>query len=182
MGAAVAAASSRSPRSPSSVGVAVLREGSEVVLFLYGIFASGGTSTLGMLVGGAARARRRRGAVGADVSRPADRPGAPLFAVTTGLITLLAAGLAAQSRVLPSAGRLSRGAHHDGVGHVLAVARGQPGRAAPAHAHRLHRPAERRAACRLCATVAVIVGLMRWKGAESAPGAKAQASPATRQS
>ena len=33
-------------------GIAVLREGSEVVLFLYGIFASGGTSKLAMLVGG----------------------------------------------------------------------------------------------------------------------------------
>ena len=32
--------------------IAVLREGSEVDLFLYGIFASGGTSKLAMLVGG----------------------------------------------------------------------------------------------------------------------------------
>ncbi|HUJ03595.1 MAG TPA: FTR1 family protein, partial [Rhizomicrobium sp.] len=35
------------------VGVAVLREGSEVVLFLYGIASSGGTSQLEMLTGGA---------------------------------------------------------------------------------------------------------------------------------
>ena len=34
-------------------GVAVLREGSEVVLFLYGIAASGGTSAAGMIAGGA---------------------------------------------------------------------------------------------------------------------------------
>src|ERR1700759_4289661 len=34
------------------VGVAVLREGSEVVLFLYGIAAQGGTSAMGIFTGG----------------------------------------------------------------------------------------------------------------------------------
>src|SRR6201996_4857480 len=34
------------------VGVAVLREGSEVVLFLYGIAAQGGTTMAGLLTGG----------------------------------------------------------------------------------------------------------------------------------
>jgi high-affinity iron transporter len=79
------------------VGVAVLREGSEVVLFLYGIMASGGTSVGGMMAGGAFGV-----ALGAALSAliylgllavPAHR----LFSVTTGLITLLAAGLAAQA-------------------------------------------------------------------------------------
>jgi high-affinity iron transporter len=79
------------------VGVAVLREGSEVVLFLYGIFATGGTSVSAMLAGGLLGV-----ALGAVLSAliylgllavPAHR----LFAVTTGLITLLAAGLAAQA-------------------------------------------------------------------------------------
>ena len=79
------------------VAVAVLREGSEVVLFLYGVFAAGGTSVSGMMVGGAFGV-----ALGAALSAliylgllavPAHR----LFAVTTGLITLLAAGLAAQA-------------------------------------------------------------------------------------
>ena len=79
------------------VGVAVLREGSEVVLFLYGILAAGGTSVAGMMAGGAFGV-----ALGAVLSAliylgllavPAQR----LFAVTTGLITLLAAGLAAQA-------------------------------------------------------------------------------------
>jgi high-affinity iron transporter len=79
------------------VGVAVLREGSEVVLFLYGILASGGTSVPGMLAGGVLGM-----ALGAGLSAliylgllalPAHR----LFSVTTGLITLLAAGLAAQA-------------------------------------------------------------------------------------
>jgi len=79
------------------VAVAVLREGSEVVLFLYGVFAAGGTSVAGMMVGGAFGI-----ALGAALSAliylgllavPAHR----LFTVTTGLITLLAAGLAAQA-------------------------------------------------------------------------------------
>ena len=79
------------------VGVAVLREGSEVVLFLYGILAAGGTSVAGMMSGGAFGV-----ALGAVLSAliylgllavPAHR----LFTVTTGLITLLAAGLAAQA-------------------------------------------------------------------------------------
>jgi high-affinity iron transporter len=79
------------------VGVAVLREGSEIVLFLYGIAAQGGATTLGMLTGGFLGV-----VAGAGVSAlmyfgllaiPAHR----LFAATTGLITLLAAGLAAQA-------------------------------------------------------------------------------------
>jgi high-affinity iron transporter len=79
------------------VGVAVLREGSEVVLFLYGVLATGGTTVAAMLAGGAVGI-----GLGAMMSTllyfgllavPAHR----LFAVTTGLITLLAAGLASQA-------------------------------------------------------------------------------------
>ena len=79
------------------VGVAVLREGSEVVLFLYGIAAQGGTSNAALLAGGALGL-----GAGAAVSAmlyfglltiPAGR----LFSVTSGLITLLAAGMAAQA-------------------------------------------------------------------------------------
>ena len=79
------------------VGVAVLREGSEVVLFLYGVLAAGGTTVGAMLAGGAVGV-----ALGAVMSVllylgllaiPAHR----LFTVTTGLITLLAAGLASQA-------------------------------------------------------------------------------------
>jgi high-affinity iron transporter len=88
-------------------GVAVLREGSEVVLFLYGIAASGGSSTASMLVGGALGVAAG-GALSALMyfgllAIPARR----LFAVTSALITLLAAGLAAQAVVfLQQAGYL----------------------------------------------------------------------------
>ena len=79
------------------VGVAVLREGSEVVLFLYGIAAQGGTSTASLLAGGAL-GLAAGGAVSALMYLgllhiPAGR----LFAVTSALITLLAAGMAAQA-------------------------------------------------------------------------------------
>jgi high-affinity iron transporter len=79
------------------VGVAVLREGSEVVLFLYGILAQGGTTAVGIFTGGLFGV-----IAGAGMSLlmylgllaiPAHR----LFAATTGLITLLAAGLGAQA-------------------------------------------------------------------------------------
>ncbi len=79
------------------VGVAVLREGSEVVLFLYGIAAGGGASVISMMSGGVLGVF-----LGAGLSLlmylgllaiPAHR----LFAATTGLITLLAAGLASQA-------------------------------------------------------------------------------------
>jgi high-affinity iron transporter len=79
------------------VGVAVLREGSEVVLFLYGIASQPGTTNASLLTGGALGL-----AAGAAMSAlmyygllaiPAHK----LFRVTSGLITLLAAGMAAQA-------------------------------------------------------------------------------------
>jgi high-affinity iron transporter len=79
------------------VGVAVLREGSEVVLFLYGIAAQGGTSATAMVVGGGLGL-----VAGAAVSALMyfgllTIPAGKLFQVTSGLITLLAAGMAAQA-------------------------------------------------------------------------------------
>ena len=79
------------------VGVAVLREGVEVVLFLYGIAATEGGAGAGMLLGGAAGL-----ALGALVCVLAyygllKIPARHLFAVTTLLIAFLAAGMAAQA-------------------------------------------------------------------------------------
>jgi high-affinity iron transporter len=78
------------------VGLAVLREGSEVVLFLYGIAAAGGSSSGAMAAGGALGLAAGV-AVGAVlylglVSIPLRH----LFRVTSGLVLLLAAGLASQ--------------------------------------------------------------------------------------
>ncbi len=79
------------------VGVAVLREGSEVVLFLYGIAASGENSAVGMLAGGALGV-----VAGAAISALLyfgllAIPLRYLFAVTSALIIFLAAGLASQA-------------------------------------------------------------------------------------
>ncbi|HWU57020.1 MAG TPA: FTR1 family protein [Rhizomicrobium sp.] len=88
------------------VGVAVLREGSEVVLFLYGIAAQGGTTAAGMMVGGGL------GLLGGAVISALmyfgllKVPAGKLFQVTSWLITLLAAGMAAQAVLLLQNGGL----------------------------------------------------------------------------
>jgi len=77
--------------------VAVLREGSEVVLFLYGVAAAGGTSAVGMLAGGALGVLAGAGLSALMYLGLLSIPARYLFSVTSGLITLLAAGLAAQA-------------------------------------------------------------------------------------
>jgi high-affinity iron transporter len=79
------------------VGVAVLREGSEVVLFLYGIAAGGGATTAGMLTGGGLGVLLGAGLSALMYLGLLAIPAHRLFAATTGLITLLAAGLASQA-------------------------------------------------------------------------------------
>jgi high-affinity iron transporter len=79
------------------VGVAVLREGSEVVLFLYGIAAQGGTSTATLLGGGALGLLAGAGVSALMYFGLLTIPAGRLFQVTSGLITLLAAGMAAQA-------------------------------------------------------------------------------------
>jgi high-affinity iron transporter len=97
VGAAVASGERTLTALAVVVGVAVLREGSEVVLFLFGIASQGGTTSAAMFAGGSLGL-----AAGAAMSAlmyfgllaiPAGR----LFAVTSALITLLAAGMASQS-------------------------------------------------------------------------------------
>jgi high-affinity iron transporter len=78
------------------VGLAVLREGSEVVLFLYGIFASG-TSGLDLLVGGLLGVAAGAAFTGLTYFGLLAIPSRHIFSVTSWLIALLAAGMAAQS-------------------------------------------------------------------------------------
>ncbi len=59
------------------VAVAVLREGAEVVLFLYGIAASATEGAAALLLGGALGVLGRRAGLLAAVSRPGRDPGAP---------------------------------------------------------------------------------------------------------
>jgi high-affinity iron transporter len=79
------------------VAIAVLREGAEVVLFLYGIVAGSHTSALALATGGVAGLALAiamswllyRGLVAIPIHR--------LFKVTNGLIAFLAAGMAGQA-------------------------------------------------------------------------------------
>ena len=97
MGQAVAAGEMSLIAMAVVVGVAVLREGAEVVLFLYGIAASTNEGWAAMLLGGALGI-----ALGAAISLviyagllaiPVHR----LFSVTSWLIALVAAGMAGQA-------------------------------------------------------------------------------------
>jgi high-affinity iron transporter len=95
------------------VGLAVLREGAEVVLFLYGIVATGTSPSslllgggLGLAAGGAFTALTYYGLLAV--------PTRHIFTVTTILIALLAAGMAAQAvQFLDAAGMI------DVLGHRL---------------------------------------------------------------
>jgi high-affinity iron transporter len=96
VGAAVSAGTRPLTALSIVVGLAVLREGSEVVLFLYGVLASGtsGISVLtggivGVLLGAAFSALTYYGLLAIPLRH--------IFGVTSILIALLAAGMAAQA-------------------------------------------------------------------------------------
>jgi len=79
------------------VGVAVLREGSEVALFLYGVAASDGGSAVNLAVGGLSGLALGAGVCLLTYFGLMRIPPKALFTTTTVLITLLAAGMAAQA-------------------------------------------------------------------------------------
>src|SRR5262249_45204832 len=89
------------------VGVAVLREGVEVVLLLYGIIAAGNGpvemlsgGAIGLIIGAVLSVLMYLGLTALPVRK--------LFAVTIALITLLAAGMASQAvALLQQAGNLT---------------------------------------------------------------------------
>jgi high-affinity iron transporter len=86
------------------VGLAVLREGSEVVLFLYGIMASG-TSEAALVVGGLLGIAAGAAFTALTYFGLLAIPNRHIFSVTSWLIALLAAGMAAQAmQFLNSAG------------------------------------------------------------------------------
>jgi len=78
------------------VGLAVLREGSEVVLFLYGIAASG-TSGMSLLAGGLLGVAAGAAFTALTYFGLLAIPSRHIFSVTSWLIALLAAGMAAQA-------------------------------------------------------------------------------------
>jgi high-affinity iron transporter len=95
VGKAVAAGDRTLYALASVVGLAILREGAEVALFLYGVLASG-ESGLDVFLGGVMGLTLGAATSFATFYGLVTIPPRHLFAVTTTLITLLAAGLAAQ--------------------------------------------------------------------------------------
>ena len=88
------------------VGLAVLREGAEIVLFLYGIMASG-TSGGAMLTGGLLGIAGGAAFTALTYFGLLAIPTRHIFSVTSVLITLLAAGMASQAvQFLHAAGTL----------------------------------------------------------------------------
>jgi high-affinity iron transporter len=79
------------------VGVAVLREGSEVALFLYGVAASDGGSAFSLAIGGFIGLALGVGVCLLTYFGLMRIPPRALFTTTTALITLLAAGMATQA-------------------------------------------------------------------------------------
>ena len=79
------------------VGVAVMREGSEVALFLYGVVAGDGSTGTSIALGGIAGLMLGALVCLLTYLGLVRIPLRPLFAVTTLLITLVAAGMASQA-------------------------------------------------------------------------------------
>ncbi|CAB3783868.1 Ferrous iron permease EfeU [Paraburkholderia ultramafica] len=96
VGKAVAAGSRPLTGLAIVVGVAVLREGSEAVLFLYGIAAGDPGQTPQMIIGGLLGIFGGVGLGAAMYAGLLQIPLKRLFAVTNALIILLAAGMASQ--------------------------------------------------------------------------------------
>lgn len=78
------------------VGIAVLREGSEIVLFLYGIFIAGNDTAGTMAIGGAFGLALGVALTAVTYLGLIRIPNRHLFAVTSWMIALLAAGMASQ--------------------------------------------------------------------------------------
>ncbi|MBP0593375.1 FTR1 family protein [Paraburkholderia sp. LEh10] len=107
VGKAVAAGSRPLTGLAIVVGVAVLREGSEAVLFLYGIAAGDPGQTPQMILGGLSGVLGGVGLGAAMYAGLLQIPLKRLFSVTNALIILLAAGMASQGvGYLVSAGLL----------------------------------------------------------------------------
>jgi len=81
------------------VGIAVLREGAEVVLFLYGIAITDGGSGLSLILGGFAGLILGAGLSALTYLGLVRVPARHLFKVTSLMIAFLAAGMAAQAVV-----------------------------------------------------------------------------------
>ncbi|MDP4022780.1 FTR1 family protein [Methylobacterium sp. NEAU 140] len=147
------------------VGAAILREGAELVLFLYGLVASG-TSGADIQFGAFA-------GVGAGVLLSAvsylglaSIPSRYVFSVTSALIIFLAAGLAAQAaQFLANAGVVEVLGQTVWNSSGLIAENSWPGRVLHALVGYTDRPTALQLAVYI-GTIAVMVGLMQWSAAD----------------
>jgi high-affinity iron transporter len=158
--------------------VAVMREGSEVALFMYGLVAAGGStatelivgSLLGLAAGIAVTALTYLGLVAIPQRR--------LFAVTTGLISLLAAGLAAQAVLfLQQAGLLTMLSQTAWDTSAILSDTSLFGRVLHTLIGYSDQPSVLQVVA-YCVTLAVIVVLTKTVGSRRAPAAKARQATA----
>lgn len=173
LGRAVASGDRTLPALAGVVALAVLREGAEVVLFLYGILAGIGEGAaavlagiaFGLLAGAAVSWLLYKGLVRIPARR--------LFTVTGALLTLLAAGMAAQAaRFAASAGLIPDGTALWDLSWLLPEA-SVVGRALHALLGYTDRPGPAELVA-WSATLAVLIALSRLL----APGAPAPRGPA----
>ncbi|WP_375465773.1 FTR1 family protein [uncultured Methylobacterium sp.] len=146
------------------VGAAILREGAELVLFLYGLVASG-TSGADLQVGALAGVAVGVLLSGVSYFGLAAIPSRHVFSVTSGLIVFLAAGLAAQAAQF-----LSNAGVATGFDQVLwntsglIPENGWAGRVLHALVGYTDRPTALQGIIYV-ATVLVMIGLMQWTSA-----------------
>ncbi len=160
------------------VGVAVVREGAEVVLFLYGIAASGKEGWAALMLGGAlgiglgalVSFLLYRGLVAIPVSR--------LFTVTGWLVALLAAGMAGQAAaVLAGADIIPAWGYQVWDSSWLLPEDSIPGRALRALVGYADRPMGVQLAAWFAVLVALVAGARLVRQAPQRPKTSAQPQP-----
>jgi high-affinity iron transporter len=158
--------------------VAVMREGSEVALFMYGLVATGGSTAIELVVGSLLGVAAGIAVTALTYLGLVAIPQRRLFAVTTGLISLLAAGLAAQAVLfLQQAGVLTMLSQTAWDTSAILSDTSLFGRVLHTLIGYSDQPSVLQVVA-YCVTLAVIVVLTKTIGSRRAPAAKArQATP-----
>jgi high-affinity iron transporter len=158
--------------------VAVMREGSEVALFMYGLVATGGSTAIELVVGSLLGVAAGIAVTALTYLGLVAIPQRRLFAVTTGLISLLAAGLAAQAVLfLQQAGVLTMLSQTAWDTSAILSDTSLFGRVLHTLIGYSDQPSVLQVVA-YCVTLAVIVVLTKTVGSRRAPAAKARQATA----
>ena len=131
------------------VGIAILREGSEVVLFLYGVVISSHDSGINLFIGGVLGLALGVGVCVLTYTGLVIIPARHLFRVTSLLIAFMAAGMAAQCIAFLEQADIATKSQPHALEHLDVPAGQQPAGPGAAYAARIHRPADAVAGARL---------------------------------